>query len=147
MRLAVLALSAAAMIASAPASAAAQTAAATLKSFGLLGTYSRDCGQPASGGNSHTRYTAEPDGSVRLVYDMGGPTSGYVVNTAKILSPALILLEETSDAGAPFQVVLNLDGKRIRVIESRDPKTNRAFVSGGVITGNGRETQWETRCQ
>ncbi len=147
MRLTLIAIAAALAAASAPSIAAAQDAAATLREFGLLGEFSKDCGQPASMANSHTLYAAQPDGTVKLSYDSGGGQSGYVIQSARVLSPALILLEETSDAGAPFQVIVNLDGKRIRVIESRDPRSGRAFVAGGVITGNGRETSWENRCR
>jgi hypothetical protein len=147
MRLTLIAAVAALAAATAPSIAAAQDAAATLRKFGLLGEFSKDCAQPASIANAHTLYVAQPDGTVKLSYDSGGGQSGYLIHAARILSPALILLEETSDAGTPFQVIVNLDGKRIRVIESRDPKSGRAFVAGGVITGNNRETSWETRCR
>lgn len=130
-----------------PAAASAEDAATTLRRFGLPGVYSKDCAQPASFANPHTRYEAQGDGTVRLVYDAGGSQSGYVVNSARILSPAIIAMEEVSDGGLPFQVVLTLDGKRIRVIESRDPRSGRAYISGGVLVANGRETGWEFRCR
>jgi hypothetical protein len=147
MRLAPVVIAAVLAAGAAPSVAAAQDAAATLRKFGLLGDFSKACDQPPSPANSRTLYRAQPDGTVTLTYDMGSGQSEYVIHAAKVLSPAVVLLDETSAAGMPFQVILNLDGKRIRVIESRDPKSGRAFVAGGVITGNGRETGWEDRCK
>jgi hypothetical protein len=146
MRIAVLTAAAVLTVMLAPSAAVAADATATLKDFGLLGNFSKDCAQPVSMANSMTRYVAQADGTVALTYDSGSGGSSYTIHAASILTPTIIRLDEKSDAGGAFEVLLVRDGKRIRVIESRDPVGGRAFVSAGVITGNGRETQWETRC-
>lgn len=144
MRIVIVAAALAALLA--PSVAAAQDAAATLKKFGLLGVYSKDCKATKSPDNPFTRYEARPDGTVKLTYDAGVGQSGYVVNSATILSKSIIVMDEVSDNGAPFQVLLTLERNRIRVIESRDPRSGRQYISGGILVFNGRENSWENRC-
>lgn len=130
-----------------PSVAAAEDAAVTLKKFGLLGKFSKDCSQPSSMANQFTHYEAQPDGTVALAYDAAGSKSTYVVNSATIISPSVIVMNEISGDGRPFQVMLTLDGKRIRVIESRDPDSGRVYIAAGRLTANNRESNWETRCK
>lgn len=130
-----------------PTAAAAEDAAATLKRFGLLGVFSRGCGQPATLDNPFTHYVARADGTVKLTYDAGVAESSYIVNSATIISPTVIRMNEVADDGSPFQILLALDGDRIRVIESRDPDSGRMYIAGAMFARDSRETAWEKRCR
>jgi hypothetical protein len=77
----------------APASPA--TAAAVAQSFGLIGRWALDCGQPASPDNEYGVYTAAPDGSVGLTYD-GGPTiepNTYTYTAARLVGADAIEID------------------------------------------------------
>lgn len=134
-------------LAAGAAEAGSNATAKALKTFGLLGEWSRDCSADLSAGVSRTVYEALPDGRVKLTYRMGpGVETVYYVNSVETLSSSQVRMEEVSDQDRPFRVTLTREGDRIRVFQSIDPSSGRAFVADGVITGNGRPTTWESRC-
>ena len=69
------------------------------------------------------------------------------VTRARIISKQVIVLSETNAAGQPADVTVALDGKRSRVLASRDPSINQSFIGGGVLLSTGRDTSWETLCR
>lgn len=147
MRTNMIAAAALGVLALLPTGAFAADAAATLREFGLLGVFSRGCGQPPSTDNPFTHYVAQPDGTVSLTYDAGSLESKYVVRSATIISKSVIRMNEIADDGSPFQILLTLDGDRIRVIESRDPDTGKTYIAAAMFARSDRETAWEKRCR
>jgi hypothetical protein len=136
-----------ALISAGPASAQAKTPAETLKAFGLLGEWSKNCAAPPSRENNRSVFEAQPDGTVKLSYRLGEGEIVYTVTGARIISKQVIIVSETNAAGQPADVTIALDGKRTRVLASRDPSIKKTFIGGGVLLSTGRETSWETRCK
>ncbi len=144
----ILIMAAVALLMTSPAVAANDDPAQALGDWGLLGSWSRDCAD-TSGDASITTYAARSDGKVVLTYNMGPEISPnvYIVNSVRIVSPSQVVMQETYESdGRPFEVTLHKEGDRIRVMQSRNPETGQVFVRDGVITANGREGNWETRC-
>jgi len=127
--------------------AAAGTPAGKMAEFGLIGEWSKACASPVSEANTRSIFEALPDGTARLTLSFG--TAGeivYTVTKARILSRQLIVISETNASGQPADVTIAMDGRRTRVIASRDPSINQTFIAAGVLLSSGRETNWETRC-
>ena len=141
------ALVVAALFAAGPASAQGATPAQTLKAFGLIGEWSKDCAAPTTETNNRTVFEAQPDGKVKLSYRLGAKGEiVYTVTAARMISKQIIVLSETNAAGQPADVTVTIDGKRARVLASRDPSINQTFIAGGVLLSTGHDTSWEKRC-
>lgn len=144
----ILILGAAASLLAGPVMAQAPTPAQTLKEFGLIGEWSKDCAAPVGDTNTRTIFTVEPDGTARLTLSFGPAGQMiYSVTKARIISRQVIVISEINASGQPADVTVALDGKRTRVIASRDPSINKSFIGGGVLLSSGRETNWESRCR
>jgi hypothetical protein len=137
-----------ALAAGGPTTARAETVAQTLKTFGLIGEWSKDCAAPTTELNNRTVFEAQPDGTVKLSYRLGARGEiVYTVTGARIISRQVIVLSETNAAGQPADVTVEMDGRRSRVLASRDPSINQSFIAGGVLLSTGRDTSWETLCR
>jgi hypothetical protein len=144
----ILAVAAATLLEAGPAAAQGKTAAQTLKEFGLIGEWSKACAAPTTELNNRTVFEPQPDGTVKLSYRLG--VKGeivYSVTGARVISKQIIVISETNAAGQPADVTIAMDGKRTRVLASRDPSINQSFIAGGVLLSARTETNWENLCR
>jgi len=109
--------------------AQAQSVAATIAEFGLIGTWATDCTQPASTGNYLTVYAVKPSGEVsRTYYDQPGHVyANYKITKAKRQAPDLLSYEQVWDfkgspaniAGNRVQVLLNTANGKFQIVSSQ----------------------------
>lgn len=138
----------AALMATGPAAAQTKSAAQTLKEFGLIGEWSPDCRKPASQQNTRSIFEAQPDGTVKLTFSFG--TEGeivYSIGKARVLSKQIAVISQTNAQGLPSDVTVTIDGKRTRVLASRDPSINQTFIAAGVLLSSRKPTTWDARCK
>lgn len=107
---------AAALLLAGASPAAAQTAEADLKEFGLLGTWALDCAAPASGDNIFSRYEVR-DGQVVNVHDAGSKFAQgvYVVRAAKPAGADLLSTDTIGPTGKQTTITLRRVGDRMQV--------------------------------
>jgi opacity protein-like surface antigen len=143
-----LAAAAASMIILAASSAQAASVKEVFEKYGLLGTFARDCSQPASTSNGYIVYRAIDAGHVQRD-TMTGPTQReyiYIADTAAGMGPNEIEVVGTTTAGKPFSYTLRLDGPRHRVM---------TWTEGGVVSvvdgiwkeKNNYPMPWVTKCE
>jgi hypothetical protein len=133
-----------------PVLAHAQSAAAALQDFGLLGTWAGECGQSASPTNNHAVYLVTSSGGPQLKYQSGADyeESVYDILDAKRLDADKLSLRQVlmSNDRVTLDIVLLKENDKIRIWSSIFPD-GTALVEDGVMTSmTGRETRWMTRC-
>lgn len=120
----------------------------TLRSFGLMGTWSIDCSQPKGTNNAHI-YFRKAGGKIVQVHDNGGRhTNNYeILEATKLDSDRLRVKAHFSNAQA--SAVNNLEwvvrDKRMRTFSNTAENGDRIVVDGVVVSVK-RETPWLTRC-
>lgn len=155
-----------------PTVASAESLAATLIQWGLIGTTAKDCAKPASPSNAYRSYIVRADGSVYYApnYGRGNDSlNSFEVEAATIEPSGAIVLRETrsdktvktlgaaqivgpagrftADPNKPRESTLTKgsDG-RIRVMSAREVGGDYSVRDGKLVT-NGAETPWYTLCQ
>ncbi len=133
---------------SAPA-AAQGSPAVVMEQWGLLGTWSVRCDQPASMSNSHYRFVAAADGRAYQEREFGDPgrnDRSEIVSAELRGDGTLALMVNFTSVG---QVRLNVYAKsegRVRVVYNRGPGGD-VSVENGVLKHNGQPTPWTSRCR
>jgi|HubBroStandDraft_6_1064221.scaffolds.fasta_scaffold465899_1 hypothetical protein len=133
-----------------PALAQAQSAAAAMQDFGLLGTWAGECSQDAGPTNNHATYLVTSSGGLQLKYQSGADyeDSVYDILDAKRIAPDKLSLRQVlmSNDRVALDIVLLKENDKIRIWSSLFPD-GTALVEDGVMTSmTGRETRWMTRC-
>jgi hypothetical protein len=140
----------AALVLMCPVLAHAQSAAAAMQDFGLLGTWAGECSQDAGPTNNHATYLVTSSGGLQLKYQSGADyeDSVYDILDAKRIAPDKLSLRQVlmSNDRVALDIVLLKDNDKIRIWSSLFPD-GTALVEDGVMTSmTGRETRWMTRC-
>ena len=151
-----------------PTVASAESIAATLNQWGLIGTMAKDCAKPASPSNAHDSYIVRADASVYYApnygrgndslnsFDVEAATiepSGAIVlrvtRSDKTLGPAQIMgsAGRYTESNKPKEWTLTKgpDG-RIRMMSNREVGGDYAVRDGKLVI-NGAETPWYTSCK
>ena len=133
---------------SAASPALAGDAQGAARNFGLIGDWAGDCAQPPSPDNDYARFRPRQHGDVDLTYDLGeAGESQYRFDEAHILPGDNIMLHGVFFGnGLRQEVVFERRRGAIRVLQSRD-STGHKLVVDGVITANGRPSNWKARCR
>jgi hypothetical protein len=152
-----------------PTVASAESLAATLNQWGLIGTTAKDCAKPASPSNAYRSYIVRADGSVYNApnYGRGNDSlNSFEVEAATIEPNGAIVLRETrseknlgtaqvmgpagrfaADSSKPREMTLTKgsDG-RIRLMSNREVGGEYSVRDGKLVI-NGAETPWYTLCK
>jgi hypothetical protein len=139
-----------ALVLSLPCGARAQSAAAALQEFGLMGTWAGACDQEASPTNNHAIYAVNGAGGVQLRYRSGDDyeESIYDISDVKRIAPDKLSMHQvlTSNDRVALDIVLVKEDGKVRIWSSLFPD-GTALVEDGVMTAmTGRETRWMTHC-
>jgi hypothetical protein len=136
-------------IALAASPACAQSLDATLREFGLLGTWARDCSVAPNPLHPHAIYTAEPSGRAAMSYEPGAtaPRSAYAILSAeRVADDTLLLREEWLDDHSRLEVTLRRYRGKVKVWLSRDADGN-ILVKDGTVLATGYVSPWMTHCR
>ena len=131
-----------------PAAADAQSLEATLRDFGLLGTWAPDCAEAPSPLHPRALYTAEPSGQASMTYEPGprAPPSVYTILSAeRIADDRLLLREEWLHDHSRLEVTLRRFRGKVKVWLSRDAD-GKILVKDGTVVATGYVSPWMTRC-
>ena len=132
-------------------SARAETVAATMSKWGLIGAWSVDCAAAAGQGTAaKLRYAAKPDGSVFHYRNFGDDKSSDKVKAARITPEDWLELKVFFREIAVGEQDRTFALKRIRtgVIQAmynRNAKGEHS-VKDGKFTSNGKDTPLQHRC-
>jgi hypothetical protein len=132
-------------------SASAQTVAATMTKWGLIGSWSVDCAAAAGKGTAaKLRYVAKPDGSVFHYRDFGDDSSSDKVKSARITSEDLLELKIFFREIAVGQQDRTFALKRIRtgVVQAMYNYNAKGeySVKDGKFTSNSKDAPLQHRC-
>ena len=151
-----------------PTVASAESVAATLTQWGLLGPHAKDCSKPASPSNAYFSYVGRADGSAFLSRDFGvGNTSNDSVELeAAMIEPSgTIVLRLTSSnrtqgssqiIGPAGRATFSNKPREVSHIKGPDGRVRTMFnrevggdysVSDGKLVTTGAETPWYTSCK
>lgn len=129
--------------------ASAQTVAQTMRDFGILGTWSKDCSTPASEKNFHTVFAALPSGKAKRSY-YNGPNKVYneftITRAIPLPSNQLSYRQEgrQSKRLTHIDVILLKDGNRYSTWSSIGDD-GKVYVKDGKFS-DGKATWWEAKC-
>lgn len=124
--------------------AGAQSPPDVLRQRNLIGVWAPNCGKPADAENVHATY--ELRGNKAYQINEFGRKDEYEVTRATIVSDQEVSFVYRSSTGQSLTIQLYVDfGGRIRTWTSSSGGT--VFVNQGVVVGNGRPTQWLTKCK
>jgi len=130
--------------------ASAQTVAQTLRDFGILGTWSKDCSAPASEDNLHTVFAALPSGKAKRTYYKGPNIifNDFTITQAKRLPPNQLSYRQVGQlaTGLTHIDVILLREKNRYMIWSSIGSDGKIYVKDGKFA-DGEATWWETRCK
>ena len=132
-------------------SARAETVAATMTKWGLIGAWSVDCAAAAGKGTAaQLRYTAKPDGSVFHYRNFGDDSSSDKVKAARITQEDWLELKVVFREIAVGEQDRTFALKRIRTgvvqaMYNRNAKGEHS-VKDGKFTSNGQDTPLQHRC-
>jgi hypothetical protein len=127
--------------------APAQSAADTLRKWGLLGTWALDCSQPPSRQNSHLTYRATRDGRASHDRAFGDTQDANEVLASTIAADGSLTLRvrfPSLSQTREFSFIKGADG-RIRAMSNR--AGGDYSVKNGKFISNGLPTPWQTRCR
>lgn len=128
--------------------AGAETAPNVLAQAGVLGRWADNCGQPASGRNTHTIYAMDAQGRATLTYDSGPEyqQTRYTIPRAWRVAAGRVSYDHVNlRTGEVLNVVLAVTPTHIRVWSSRI-RDGKILVAGGKFTSNGIASPLQQRC-
>lgn len=135
-----------------PGSALAQprgSVADTVQQWGLIGTWSVDCGRPPSANHSHIRYVVWMGGKVMTERDFADPgrndsneVTGATINPDGTLT--LVVDFKSLNQVRTFALMRDRPD-RLRAVWNRGPD-GVYTVQDGRFTGNGNDTPWQYKC-
>lgn len=122
----------------------------TMKRWGLIGTWSQGCAQPAGMHNSYTIYRLAGSGSVERVRDFGAQKFTDTVTKANVgVQGELTLAIQVTNAMGIHnreEVLVKGPDARIRTQQNRVAGSEDYSVRHGRYA-NGTETAWLSKCQ
>jgi hypothetical protein len=132
-------------------SAEAETVAATMSKWGLLGSWAVSCDTAAGKGlAAKLRYVAKPDGSVFHYRNFGDDTTGDRIKAARVTPEGFLELKVFFREVAVGQQDRTFAVKKIEpgVVQSMYNYTAKGeySVKDGKFTGNGNEAPLQHKC-
>ncbi len=126
----------------------AETAAETAAAWGLLGTWSLDCGLPPSGGNGYMSYVAVSGGRLVHERDFGGWRDANEVLRVTLGVGGIDLTVYFLASAQTRQITIakGPDG-RVRATSESLVNSNEFAISDGKFTATGTDTPWQMRCR
>ncbi len=132
-----------------PQAAFGQSAADTIRTWGLLGTWATDCARPVS--KENYRYTyAVRNGRAFHDRNWGEGRDSMPIRAATIKpdgSLVVVLYLEWLSHSREVVEVKSADGNRTRTLSNRNLKTGEYSVRDGKFMHNGEPTEWIDRCR
>ena len=130
--------------------AGADASSETVKRWGLIGTWSQGCAQPAGMHNLHTSYQIAGSGSVERIRDFGTQTFTDTVTKANVglqgeLTLAIQVTNPTGKHNREEVLVKGQDG-RIRTQQNRVADSEDYSVRHGRHA-HGVESAWLSKCR
>jgi len=128
-------------------SALAQSPVDVATRWGLLGGWMLDCGKPVGPSNALLSFVVR-DGKVNHDRNFGDSRDSNPVVAAKLARNGMIDVSiYFSGLSQTRQIEWIKDpAGRLRAISNRNVDTNEFTVKDGILTANGQETRWQTRC-
>jgi len=151
-----------------PTVASAESVAATLTQWGLMGTYAKDCSKPASPSNMYSSFVGRADGSAFQSRDFGVGNSSndsIELEAATIeLGGAIVLRTASSNKAQGSTQIMGPAGRatfsnkprEIGQIKGPDGRVRTMFnrevggdysVRDGKLVMTGADTPWYTSCK
>jgi hypothetical protein len=128
--------------------AAAQSAADTLRTWGLLGTWALDCTKPASASNGYLSYVAS---GTKVVHqrDFGDRRDNNDVQQARTgVGGTLDLVVHFPGLNQTRKyTMLMASDRRIRAMSNSRIDGTEQSIRDGKFIHNGALTPWQTRCR
>jgi len=122
----------------------------TMKRWGLIGTWSLGCAQPAGMHNSHTTYQFVASGSVERIRDFGAQkfTDTVIKANVGLQGELTMAIQVTNPSGKHNREEVLFKGPdgRIRTQQNRVADSEDYSVRHGRY-GNGAETTWLAKCR
>ena len=139
------------VLAAIPAAASPSTEE-VLHEFHLFGTWTVDCGKPASPANPYVKVTNPSPGLVLEEHQLSadGPVNRYSVLAAERLSPTRVALDVIFQPGNESEererLVLQVrDGTRRTIFNQA--QDGPVLVKDGAVVGHGMKTPLLTKCE
>jgi len=129
--------------------AAAQNVEATVKRWGLLGTWALDCGQPPSSSNGHLSYVVRTPGKVSHERNFGDKQDVNEVQQATTGRGGwlqLVVNFQGLSQSRKFTLMMAADG-RIKALSNSKADGTEPTIKNGKFTANGNDTPWQVRCR
>lgn len=127
----------------------AQTVAQTIERWGLAGTWSLDCSQPASRQNYYLSYVATADGRASHDRDFGDGKDSHAIQRATILPDGMIELTvhfKSFGETRKWRLVKSPD-RRIKTMVNSNVDGGDFTIKDGKFVPSGAEVRWQTRCR
>lgn len=134
--------------------ASAQTTWNAMQSFGLTGTWSASCKDPASPANSWMTYYQD-GGVVRRTLDRGPgqPSLMVVIDSAKIITSTTIAARFRNDDpnwgnanGISVDLALIKENGRVRTLSSAG-SDGKQYIKDGIVVSSGTPIPWLEKCK
>lgn len=130
------------------AQAAAKSDNEILTELNVYGEWAEQCGEPASDTNPFQVFAApETEGNPGKTLKVGEQSVHFDVTGVQALEGGKVQWTETKDDSAAFEVVTQLEGGRMRTMQSKGADGN-VYVQDGnqMLTLTGKQTPWLTKC-
>jgi hypothetical protein len=139
-----------------PAAAFAQTAWDAMRSFGLTGTWSLNCKEPAGPANFWMTYYQDAGGVVRRTLERG-PDPDYprlmvVIESAHLITSTTMAARFRNDDpnwgdtnGATADVIMIKENGRVRTLDSKGGD-GKQYVKDGIVVASGKPIPWIEKC-
>src|ERR1700676_580480 len=145
----------AALLALLSGTASAQTTWSAMQSFGLTGTWSASCKDPASPANGWLTYYQDTSGVVRRTFDRGPgqPSLMVTVDSAKIITSTTIAARFRNDDpnwgnqnGISVDLALIKENGHVRTLSSTG-SDGKQYIKDGVVVSSGTAIPWLEKCK
>jgi len=121
-----------------------------LQKWGLIGTWSLDCGRPPGGNHIHIRYVVRPGGKAMTERDYGDTSrndSNEITGATINADGSLTMVVDFQSLGGQIRTFALMRDRpdRVRALWNRGPDGVYS-VQNGRFTANGNETPWQYKC-
>ncbi len=131
-----------------PAAAGANTNRDVLEQFGFFGTWTIDCGAPASLENVVRIAAVSPTGDAVFTENLGpgSDPNVYVILRARRIGDGEISLRIKLNGVSEQEIVMRRADSGMRTVSNRDLRSRRILVKDSRVRGSGTATPWLKRC-
>ena len=129
--------------------AVAQNTEATVKRWGLLGTWALDCAKPASRDNGYLIYVVRTPGKVSHERNFGDAQDVNEVQQARTGRGGwieLVVNFPVLSQTRKYTLMMGPDG-RTKAMSNSLADGKEPTIKNGKFTANGNDTPWQVRCR